>query len=305
MNFAITGVGGFVAPRHLAAIASVGGRVVAALDPHDSVGVLDAHGYGIEFFSDEGRFSKHLEELRDGPEATRLRYLTVCAPNHVHEAQCRMGLERGVDVICEKPVVLEPSELDRLEGIESATGRRVWTVLQLRGHDRLRALRARLADRGPHEVVLTYVTPRGPWYEHSWKADVERSGGLATNIGIHMFDLLSWLFGPLVRSELHLRERRRMAGYFEHERARVTWFLSIAHEDVAPGGRMQRSLVIDAEPIDLVDEGGMLHRRVYEEVLAGHGLGLADARSCILTASALRTMETTTKRERVHPRLRP
>lgn len=296
-NFAITGVGGFVAPRHLAAISAVGGRVIAALDPHDSVGVLDTHGYGIAFFKDEARFARHLAEAR-------IRYLTICSPNDRHEAQCRMGLENGADVICEKPIVLEPRQLDDLARIEAETGRRVWTVLQLRGHERLRALRARLAESGPHDVELTYMTPRGNWYEHSWKADIARSGGLATNIGIHMFDLLGWLFGPVVRSELHLHERRRMAGYFEHERARVTWFLSIDVDDVPPGARMERTLKIDGEVVDLVDQGGDLHRRVYEEVIAGRGLGLSEARPCIVTASQLRTMETTTNRERVHSRMR-
>lgn len=301
-NFAITGVGGFVAPRHLSAIAAVGGRVTAAFDPHDSVGVLDGHGYDIECFSDEKRFARHLLALRDRPE--RIQYLTICAPNDVHEAQCRLGLTSGADVICEKPVVLEPAQLDGLARAEAETGRRVFTVLQLRGHERLRALRASLAESSSLDVVLTYVTPRGRWYENSWKGQVERSGGLATNIGIHMFDLLSWLFGPLVRTELHLHERRRMAGYFEHERARVTWFLSVAPEDLEPNVRMQRTLEIDGQPTDFLDEGGALHRRVYEEVLAGRGLRLDDARACIATASALRTMETTTKRERVHPRLR-
>lgn len=304
MNFAISGVGGFVAPRHLSVITAVGGTVVAALDPHDSVGVLDAHALGTEFFTDEKRFAGYLTDLRDGPEMKRVRYLTICAPNDAHERHCHIGLGAGADIICEKPVVLDPRHLDALARAEAETGRRVWTVLQLRGHDQLRALRTRVAESGAHDVVLTYVTPRGRWYDQSWKANEERSGGLAMNIGVHMFDLLGWLFGPLQRSELHLRERGRIAGYFEHRRARVTWFLSIAAEDLAPGTRVQRTISVDGETIDLLDEGSVLHRRVYEDVLAGRGLGLAEARPCIETAYALRTMAPTTKRERVHPRLR-
>lgn len=278
-RFAVTGVGGFVAPRHLAAIQAVGGKVVAALDPHDAVGFLDAIDPGIAFFTDTDRFVRHLEQ-------EPCDYLVVCSPNHLHDVHCRLGLGLGADVICEKPVVTTAVSIDALAELERVTGHHVYTVLQLRSHPELAALRERLRSNGRRrEVELTYLTARGRWYDASWKGDQERSGGLAMNIGVHMFDLLLWLFGPLRSVRVELREARRMAGVVELEGARVRFFLSVDAVDLAPGVRVQRSLRVDGETVDFSEGAASLHQRVYEEILAGRGIDLAEARPSVELAS--------------------
>src|SRR5688572_13655052 len=213
-NFAITGVAGFVAPRHLKAIADTGNRLVAAVDPHDAVGLLDRFGFDVRFFTEFERFDRHLEKLRRGSEAERVHYLSICSPNYLHDAHARLALRVGADAICEKPLVINPWNLDALQELEAETGKRVYTVLQLRQHPTLVALRDRLRSAGgDHDVSLTYITARGGWYDVSWKGSVERSGGVATNIGIHFFDLLLWLFGPMETLDVHLREPKRVAGH--------------------------------------------------------------------------------------------
>jgi UDP-N-acetyl-2-amino-2-deoxyglucuronate dehydrogenase len=234
-NFAITGVAGYVAPRHLAAIKATGNRLVAAADPHDAVGVLDRHSFDVRYFREFERFDRHLEKLRRGPEEGRVHFMSICSPNFLHDAHIRLALRIGAQAICEKPLVINPWNLDALEEIEQETGGKVHTVLQLRVHPQLVDLRARLAAESRaarHDVVLTYVTSRGPWYDVSWKGSEERSGGVATNIGIHFFDLVLWLFGAAKESAVHLHETHRMAGVLELERARVRWFLSTDAADL-------------------------------------------------------------------------
>jgi len=311
-NFAITGACGVVAPRHLNAIKNVGGRVIAAVDPRDSAGVLDQHGLDIPFFTELERFDRHLEKLRRGPEEHRAQYLTVCAPNHLHDAHCRLGLRLKADVICEKPIVINPWNLDALKELEAETGHRVWTVLQLRTHERLVALRDELRGAGtsrPRDVVLTYVTARGRWYDVSWKGNVEKSGGIATNIGVHMFDLLVWLFGQPVTYGVHLHDPRRMAGFLELEQARVTWFLSVDASDLPPaaraaGERTFRSITVDGSAVDFSSGFSDLHTRVYEHILAGRGCGIDDARASIELAHRMRQADVVAPRELVHPNLR-
>ncbi len=310
-NFAITGVGGVIAPRHLRAIRDVDGRILGAADPRDSVGILDDFGFDIPFFTELERLDRHLEKLRHGPDDARVHYLTVCSPNYLHDSHCRLGLRLGADVICEKPIVISPWNLDPLKELEAETGHRVWTVLQLRAHERLASLRdelARASSAHQHDVVLTYVTPRGRWYDVSWKGNVEKSGGIATNIGVHMFDLLVWLFGPPVRHGVHHHEARRMAGFLELERARVSWFLSVEERDVpvrrdgAP--TTFRSITIDGSEIEFSSGFSDLHTRVYETILAGRGFGIDDARPSIELAYRLRTAEVQAPKELVHPLLR-
>ena len=287
-NFAITGVGGFIAPRHLQAIYDTGHQVVAAVDPHDAVGLLDRFSFGVRFFTEFERFDRHLEKLRRGPDADRVHYVSICSPNYLHDAHIRLALRVGADAICEKPVVINPWNLDALQELERETGRRVDTVLQLRLHPALRALHDRLRASGrSYDVRLTYVTARGPWYDVSWKGSEERSGGLVTNIGIHFFDLLLWLFGRALRWEVYERERARVSGAVEFERATVSWLLSTSPEDLPgsaadPGGRMTyRSLQIAGEEVDFSDGFADLHAAVYREVLAGNGFGLEVARPSI------------------------
>jgi UDP-N-acetyl-2-amino-2-deoxyglucuronate dehydrogenase len=225
-NFAILGVGGYVAPRHLRAIRDVGGRLIAAADPNDSVGLLDQFSFDTCFFTEIERLDRHLEKLRRGPVSERAHYLSVCSPNHLHDAHCRLGLRLGADVICEKPLVINPWNLDALESLEQETGRRVFTILQLRLHPKLARLREELLAEttAMHEVELTYVTPRGPWYDVSWKSSPEKSGGVPTNIGIHLFDLVLWLFGAAQHIVVHVAEPRRYGGVLHLAHARVLWF---------------------------------------------------------------------------------
>lgn len=311
-NFALTGAGGFVAPRHLAAIRDTANRLVAAVDPRDSVGILDDYAFGVPFFTEFERFDRYLEKLRHSAEESRVHYLSVCSPNHLHDAHCRLGLRLKADVICEKPLVINPWNLAALEELEAEHGHRVWTVLQLRTHEKLVALREKLrgesAAGGKHDVVLTYVTARGPWYDVSWKGQLEKSGGIPTNIGVHLFDVLAWIFGPVEDVRLHLNEPRRMSGHIEHERARVRWFLSVDLRDVPrerriAGSTMFRSILVDGSEIDFTRGFADLHTRVYEQTLAGRGFGITDARPGIETAYAIRQAKVTPPRGEAHPLL--
>jgi UDP-N-acetyl-2-amino-2-deoxyglucuronate dehydrogenase len=233
-NFAITGVAGFVAPRHLKAIADTGNRLVAAVDTHDAVGVLDRYSFDVRFFTEFERFDRHLEKLRRGPEADRVHFMSICSPNYLHDAHIRLGLRVGAHAICEKPLVINPWNLDGLQELEQETGRRVYTVLQLRLHPSLAAFRERLsaAPRRRHSVQLAYLTARGRWYDVSWKGVEERSGGIVVNIGIHFFDLLLWLFGPVERAAVHLRDSKRAAGTLTLANADVQWYLSAESSDL-------------------------------------------------------------------------
>ena len=313
MNFAMTGVAGFVAPRHLKAIKDTGHRLVAAVDPHDAVGVLDKYAFDVRFFTEIERFDRHLEKLRRGPDADRVDYVSVCSPNYLHDAHIRLALRVGAHVICEKPLVINPWNLDALQELERETGRRVNTVLQLRLHPQLIALRETLVSAGtadPHEVCLTYVTARGSWYDVSWKGSEERSGGLVTNIGIHFFDLLIWLFGRVVGCEVHLRDPRRLSGYLQLERARVRWFLSSDARDLPfapePGVKTTfRSITVDGHEIEFSEGFTDLHTRVYEASLAGRGFGIDDSRPSIELSYRIRQTAPVLIAEHLHPMLQP
>jgi UDP-N-acetyl-2-amino-2-deoxyglucuronate dehydrogenase len=287
-NFAITGVAGFVAPRHLNAIRDTGNQLVAAVDPHDAVGLLDRYSFAVRFFTEIERFDRHLEKLRRASDEERVHYVSICSPNYLHDAHIRMALRAGADAICEKPIVINPWNLDPLQELERESGRRIATVLQLRLHPSVLAFRETLhADAGHrHQVTLTYITARGRWYDVSWKGSDERSGGIVTNIGIHFFDLLLWLFGAVRRSDVHLHESSRAAGSLELERADVRWFLSTDAADLpfppAPGARATfRAMTVDGAQLEFSDGFTDLHTRVYEDVLAGRGCGIDAARPSI------------------------
>lgn len=311
-NFAIIGVAGFVAPRHLTAIKDTGNRLLAATDPNDSVGILDRYSLDVRFFREIERFDRFLEKLRRGPEESRVQYVSICSPNYLHDAHVRLALRTGADAICEKPLVINPWNLDALQELEQETGHRVYTILQLRVHPALVALSEQLksasADR-KRDVVLTYITARGSWYDVSWKGSEERSGGVAANIGIHFFDLLLWLFGGLQRSEVHLNEPRRMAGALELERANVRWFLSVDHTDlpfeVSPGSRMTyRSITVDGEELEFTEGFSDLHTRVYERTLTGDGFGIDEARPAIEVVHQIRTSRVSSDLSAAHDRVR-
>ncbi len=308
LNFALTGVAGYIAPRHLKAIHDTGNCLVAAVDPHDSVGLLDQYGYDISFFKEFERFDRHLEKLRRGPDENRVHFLSICAPNFLHDAHCRLALRVGADVICEKPLVMNPWNLDALQNLEAEYGKRIYTVLQLRTHPKLIDLRQRLRSAGnqQHEVELTYITSRGIWYHFSWKGDTAKSGGVATNIGIHFFDLLMWLFGEVREVRIYASDRERMSGYLELEQASVKWYLSTDHRDlpfpVEPGKLSTfRSITVDGEDIEFSGGFTDLHTRVYEQTLAGNGFGIDDARPSIDLVSKIRNAPIIPVDDLAHP----
>jgi UDP-N-acetyl-2-amino-2-deoxyglucuronate dehydrogenase len=309
-NFAITGVAGYIAPRHLKAIHDTGHRLVAATDPHDAVGILDRFSFDVRFFTEFERFERHLEKLRRGPEEARIHYLTICSPNYVHDAHIRLALRVGADAICEKPLVINPWNLDTLQDLETETGRRVFTVLQLRVHPQLVALRERLLAEPARrrQVRLTYITTRGGWYHVSWKGREDRSGGIVTNIGIHFFDLLTWLFGPVQRSEVHLRDRERAGGILSLAGADVQWFLSTDAADLpfAPQPAIKstfRSITVDGEAVEFSDGFTDLHTRVYQEIFAGRGFGIADARPSVELTAQIRQAEVRRASPDAHPQV--
>lgn len=309
-NFAVIGVGGYIAPRHLRAIRDTGNHLVAAVDPKDSVGVLDQYSFDVQFFNEIERFDRHLEKLRRGPEENRVHFVSVCSPNYLHDSHCRLALRVGADVICEKPLVINPWNFDSLEEMEAETKRRVHTVLQLRVHPELLKLKQSLQnDRGLHDVEMTYITSRGPWYQVSWKGHQDKSGGIATNIGVHFFDLLLWLFGSVNDLKVYYSDERRMSGFIDLERARVKWYLSVDSQDLpfhaSPGGKTTyRSIKVDGQEIEFSEGFTDLHTRVYEETLAGRGFGIAEARPSISLTYAIRTAPISPKDEMAHPLLK-
>jgi len=286
-NFAFTGVAGYIAPRHLLAIKETGNRLLAAVDPHDSVGILDKFFPGTSFFTEFERFERHLELLRRGPSINQIDYVTICSPNYLHDAHMRLALRIGADAICEKPLVINPWNLDALQVLEEESGCRINTVLQLRLLPSFIKLKESLKkSKHKKNVVLTYITSRGNWYNYSWKGMEEKSGGIATNIGIHFFDLLIWLFGNVQNFEVHLNNKKRASGFIELENAYVQWFLSIDMNDLPPGELEKkhptfRSITIDGEEIEFSDGFTELHTRVYEELLAGKGFRINDSRPSI------------------------
>jgi UDP-N-acetyl-2-amino-2-deoxyglucuronate dehydrogenase len=293
-RFALIGVAGYIAPRHLRAITDVGGRLLAAFDPSDSVGIMDSHFPDAHFFTEFERFDRHLDALRRRGEA--VDYVAICSPNYLHDAHVRFALRGGADAICEKPLVLNPGDIDGLAEMERATGRKVHTILQLRLHPAIIALREQIAaDRGNrmHEVDLTYITSRGRWYYESWKGDEAKSGGLATNIGVHFYDMLSFVFGPVQRNVVHHRAMDCASGYLEYERARVRWFLSINVRDVpqaaATGQRTYRSITLDGKEVEFSEGFTDLHTLSYREILAGRGFPLDAVRPSIETVAHIRT----------------
>jgi UDP-N-acetyl-2-amino-2-deoxyglucuronate dehydrogenase len=295
----------------LKAIKDTGNRLVSAIDPKDSVGVLDQFSLDVDFFTEIERFDRHLEKLRRGPEEHRVHYVTVCSPNYLHDAHCRLALRVGANVICEKPLVINPWNLDALQEIEQETGKRVSTILQLRVHPKLLALRDTLlhnqSDR-KYDVCLTYVTARGKWYHVSWKGIAQKSGGLAANIGIHLFDLLLWLFGAASESRVYHADAKRMSGFLELERARVRWFLSVDAADLSfqvnPGVHSSyRSITLDGNEVEFTEGFADLHTRVYEETLAGRGFGIDDARPSVELVYHIRTASIAPMDDMVHPYL--
>jgi len=291
-SFALIGAAGYVAPRHMQAIKAVGGDLKVAFDPNDSVGVIDSHFPEASFFVEFERFDRHVDKLRR--RAEKIDYMVICSPNYLHDAHVRFALRSQADAICEKPLVLNPWNIDGLAEMERETGRKVSTILQLRLHPALLALKKRIdaSPKNEFAVDLTYVTARGRWYHTSWKGDDAKSGGIATNIGVHLFDLLVYLFGPVQLNVAHLRGPERAAGYLECGRAKVRWFLSVDRRDIPEvarnGKTTYRSITIDGEELEFSEGFADLHTRSYEEILGGRGFGLEDVRASINIVSDFR-----------------
>ena len=306
-SFALVGAAGYVAPRHMKAIRAVGGELRVAYDPNDSVGILDSHFPDAHFFTEFERFDRHVDKLRRRGE--KIDYVSICSPNHLHDAHCRFALRSGANAVCEKPLVLNPWNIDGLAEIEQDTGRKISTILQLRLHPTIIALRERFATSNKrHKVDLTYIASRGRWYYASWKGEDAKSGGVATNIGVHFFDMLSFVFGKVKRNEAHLREPERAAGFLECARADVSWFLSVDRNDlpleIQANKTTFRSITVDGEEVEFSDGFTDLHTRSYEEIMAGRGFGLDDVRSSIEIVSTFRNNPVSSGHAWRHPSVR-
>lgn len=309
-KFALIGAAGYIAPRHMHAIKHIEAKLIAALDPNDSVGIMDSHFPDASFFTEFERFDRHLDKLRRVGDG--VNYISICSPNYLHDSHMRFALRSGADAICEKPLVLNPWNIDGLLEVEKDTGKKVNTILQLRVHPAILALKKKVeankVDK-KYEVDLTYITSRGKWYLHSWKGDTKKSGGIATNIGVHFFDMLHFIFGRLQNSQVHFVSETKAGGYLEYENARVRWFLSVDINDVpaeirATGQRTYRSITVDGEEIEFSGGFTELHNRSYEEILAGRGFGLEENRTAIETVSAIRDAQPIGTQGDYHPFLR-
>ena len=311
-NFALIGAAGYIAPRHMQAIKATGNQLVAALDPNDSVGIIDSHFPDADFFTEFERFDRHVDLRRRAKDGGKIDFVSICSPNYLHDSHVRFALRSGAHAICEKPLVLNPWNIDGLQEIERETGKKVSSILQLRLHPAIIALRDKVQSKqgdSKHEVNLAYITSRGHWYLQSWKGDTKKSGGIATNIGVHFFDMLHYIFGALQSNAVHLYSDTKAAGYLEYEKARVRWFLSVDIEDVPPAQRENnqrtfRSITVDEEEIEFSGGFTDLHNRSYEEILAGRGFSLEDNRTAIETVAAIRTGKVVPATDNGHPFLR-
>ena len=293
-NFALIGAAGFIAPRHLKAIKETNNNLLAALDKHDCVGIMDSYFPQADFFVEYERFDRHIDKLKR--QGTKVDYVSICTPNYLHDSHIRFALRQGAQAICEKPIVLNPWNIDALQEIEQETGHKVYTILQLRLHPAIINLKKKI-DEGPkdkiYDIDLTYITSRGRWYFISWKGDLQKSGGVATNIGVHFFDMLTWKFGGVKSSKVHLSKPDKASGYFELEKARVRWFLSVDYNDIPQnikekGQRTFRSISIENEELEFSEGFTDLHTHSYRGILDGNGFGLADAKQSIQTVYNIR-----------------
>ncbi|MCX6255785.1 MAG: Gfo/Idh/MocA family oxidoreductase [Bacteroidia bacterium] len=309
-NFGIIGVAGYIAVRHLRAIKETGNNLLASLDRFDSVGRIDNYFPESDFFVEFERFDRHFDKLKR--TGTKIDYVSICSPNYLHDSHIRFALRHHAEAICEKPIVLNPWNIDALQEIEDETGHRIYTVLQLRLHPKILELKEKIHN-GPkgkiYNVDLSYITSRGNWYSISWKGDIQKSGGVATNIGIHFFDMLSWIFGDTKKNIVHLSEPHKAAGYLELENARVRWFLSLDYDDIpvavrATGQRIFRSITVEGEEIEFSEGFTDLHTLTYKEILAGRGFGLKEARQSVETAFTIRNSKPVGLQGDYHPLLK-
>ena len=308
-NFALIGAAGYIAPRHLKAIKDTDNKLIAALDPFDSVGIMDSYFPDADFFVEPERFDRHLDKLRRLNNGKKIDFVSICSPNYLHDAHIRMALRNDANSICEKPIVLNPWNLDALQEIEKETGKRVNTIFQLRLHQSIIELKKKV-ETGPrdkkYDIDLSYITSRGNWYFRSWKGDIDKSGGIATNIGVHFFDMLTYIFGEVKENIVHYTDPVKAAGFLELEKARVRWFLSLDINDVpkearATGQRTYRSITIDGKEIEFSGGFTDLHTVSYQHILSGNGFGLEDARNSINTVFQIRNAKPIGLKGDYHP----
>lgn len=306
-NFALIGAAGYIAPRHLKAIQDTNNSLVAALDPFDSVGIMDSYFPNADFFTEYERFDRHIEKLKRS--GTQLDYVSICTPNYLHDAHMRFGLRHQADVICEKPIVLNPWNLEALQEIEKETGKNIYNILQLRLHPSVIELKKKI-DEGPadkvYDIDLAYLTSRGHWYYTSWKGNMNKSGGIATNIGVHFYDMLTFIFGDVKENIVHLHTHDRAAGYLELEKARVRWFLSINYDTIPDeikekGMRTYRSITIENEIFEFSGGFTELHTKSYQEILNGNGFGLNESRRAIELVHDIRHQQPVGLKGNYHP----
>lgn len=304
-KFALIGAAGYVAPRHMKAIQNTGNELIAALDPNDSVGIIDSYFPNADFFTEFERFDRHVDKQRR--QGSKIDYVSICSPNYLHDAHIRFALRSGADAICEKPLVLNPWNLDGLEEIEAEAESRVFNILQLRLHPALIELKKQIGKKDKkHEIDLTYITSRGNWYFTSWKGDIAKSGGIASNIGIHFFDMLIWIFGKIQDNIVHVIEPHKAAGYLELENARVRWFLSVDENSLpeavkAAGQRTYRSITVDGEEIEFSGGFTDLHTQSYQGIINGNGFGLKEARPSIEAVHNIRNASSNLQKGEKHP----
>lgn len=295
-HFGLIGAAGYIAPRHMQAIKETGNELVAAMDINDSVGIIDRYFPNAAFFTEFERFDRHLEKIKR--QGQKVDCISICSPNYLHDAHIRFGLRYGADVICEKPIVLNPWNIEALEELEAESGNHIYTILQLRLHPSILALREKVKQAPADKVFdldLSYITSRGHWYYTSWKGNKEKSGGIATNIGVHFYDMLQWVFGALKQNIVHIHTHDRAAGYLEFERARVRWFLSINADTIpsdilAQGKRTYRSISIEGEELEFSDGFTDLHTTSYQDILQGKGFRISEARTAIEIVQTIRTV---------------
>jgi UDP-N-acetyl-2-amino-2-deoxyglucuronate dehydrogenase len=308
-KFAIIGVGGYIAPRHIEAINNTGNVTIAAMDVNDSVGILDRYTQDVAFFKDFERFEAYVDSIKGTDN--EIDFVSICSPNHLHSAHMKFGLRSNCDVICEKPLVLNESEIDELKKYEAKYNKKINTVLQLRVHESIKELKNKIdaQNRDDHDIELTYLTSRGPWYHESWKGNFQKSGGLTSNIGIHFFDMLTWIFGSIKKNELHFSNDLMTSGYMELEKAKVKWILSVDRKylpktAVAKGMTTYRSITVDGNEIEFSGGFTDLHTKVYKEAIEGNGYGLEDARTAIRIVEQLRSQSPLGVQDNSHPMLK-
>lgn len=306
-DFVLIGAAGYIAPRHMKAIKDTGNSLIAAYDPYDGVGIIDSYFPDVDYFTEFERFDRHVDRLKRNN--SKIDFVSICSPNYLHDSHIRFGLRSGADVICEKPIVLNPWNIDALKDAENDTGQNIYTILQLRHHEVIKTLKQKVEEAPRdkiYDIDLTYLTSRGKWYYSSWKGNIEKSGGIATNIGVHFFDMLTWIFGGLKGQTLHLHTHDRASGIMHLERANVRWFLSI-NNDLIPekeklnGKKTYRSIIIDGEEIEFSQGFTELHTISYDAILKGQGYRIGDTREAIEIVHKIRNANTVGLTGDFHP----